>query len=39
MKDPRQLMQERLNDMNPLMFGDTIRLPMFTTLASNKKLL
>lgn len=29
MQDPRHLMQERLNDMNPLMFGDTIRLPVF----------
>ena len=24
-------MQQRLNDMNPMMFGDTIRLPVFNT--------
>ena len=28
MGQPHQVMQERLNNMNPLMFGDTIRLPM-----------
>ena len=24
-------MQQRLNDMNPMMFGDTMRLPVFNT--------
>ena len=28
MQDPHQVMQQRLNDMNPMMFGDTIRLPV-----------
>ena len=27
MGQPHALMQDRLNSMNPLMFGDTIRLP------------
>ena len=27
-QDPHQVMKQRLNDINPLMFGDTIRLPM-----------
>jgi len=28
MQDPHLVMQQRLNDMNPMMFGDTIRLPV-----------
>ena len=31
MHDPHSVMQQRLNDMNPMMFGDTIRLPVFNT--------
>ena len=31
MQDPHSVMQQRLNDMNPMMFGDTIRLPVFNT--------
>ena len=27
MGQPHAVMQDRLNNMNPLMFGDTIRLP------------
>ena len=27
MGQPHAVMQDRLNSMNPLMFGDTIRLP------------
>jgi len=27
MSKPHAVMQDRLNSMNPLMFGDTIRLP------------
>lgn len=29
MQDPHLVMQQRLNDMNPMMFGDTMRLPVF----------
>ena len=27
-QDPHQVMQQRLSDMHPLIFGDTIRLPV-----------
>lgn len=30
MQYPRNLMQERLNDMHPMMFGGTVRLPDYS---------
>jgi hypothetical protein len=36
---PHMIMQDRLNSMNPLTFGDTIRLPVLMNLSEANGLL
>jgi hypothetical protein len=36
MHNPHLVMQQRLSDMTPLMFGDTLRLPIFQNQSGFK---